>query len=354
MVRTWRLAPFAAGIVLAAVGIAACGGNTQSVPVPLSVAGLAALTPDRAKQPPPANGLLYVSDWSTGDVFAYLWPSGNSVASATITSFAGSEPDGLCVDRHGRVIVTDYLVGTVRSYPRGSPSVHRTFNLPAGITSAQAIGCSVDQLNHLAVAYYSTSLGHAAIAVWPHEANGPGAPNVYSDTSCDAMWSPGYDHDGNLFVEGMSGGVVSICELPDGATTMNTVALNGATISSPGGVMWDGHYIMLSDQDASGANLTALYQTTLSGTVLTVQGATTLSDTCYSNYTDLPQPFVVGTHNTPMTMTQGHSVIGANLSCPLGGLGEVGFWAYPAGGSSTGHLASVPANPQGQAVSFPP
>lgn len=342
-------------IVVAAV--AACGGGGQeSGLTPLSRTRMAALAmPNNVKQPPPGHPLLYVSDWSTGNVYAYDYPSGTQVASATITSFAGSEPYGQCVDRHGRVFITDYLNGKARSYLHGSPVIHHHFNPPGAIVPAKAIGCSVDRWDDLAVAYYSSAgPDNAYIAVWTGEV---GAPTLYSLAACDYMWSPGYDHNGDLFVEGENAAMnaVSVCELPHLAVAMNLVTLSGVpAINSPGGVMWDGQYVALSDQNVNGStNQTALYQTSLAGTTLTYQSTTTLTDTCYSTYTDVVQPFVVGTHNTPVTVVQGHHVIGANPWCLNAGVPELDYWDYPAGGSDSGRLTGPPANPRGQSVSFP-
>jgi hypothetical protein len=166
------------------------------------------------------------------------------------------------------------------------------------------------------------------------------------------MWPPGYDRNGNLFVEGeSSGGVVNVCELPPGATAMNTVTLSGVpTIYFPGSVMWDGHYIALSDQQEGGNDQEGIYYTSLAGTTLTYHGTSILTDTCNGTMTDVVQPFIVAHHNTPLTTAQGHHVVGGNLSCSTG---TVDVWAYPAGGNPVATPTPAPGLPYGQSVSFP-
>jgi hypothetical protein len=145
MLRTWRLAKYAIGIVIAAAGIAACSaGGTPSFGAAapaqsghesgltaLSVQRLMALStphyvprpmhPDhrtlRATEPPPSVPLLYVSDQSTGDVYAYVWPSGVSRPLQTTTGF--STPYGQCVDKYGRVFIADFGTGTTSEYLHG-------------------------------------------------------------------------------------------------------------------------------------------------------------------------------------------------------------------------------------------
>jgi hypothetical protein len=122
--------------------------------------------------------------------------------------------------------------------------------------------------------------------------------------------------------------------------------------------MWDGQYVALSDQMAGSLNETGLYQTTYAGgtaPTLTYHSSTILLDTCYANYTDVPQPFIVGMTNTPHTVNQGHSVVGGNLYCDIaGGQSRVETWPYPAGGFPSGNLqVGVGTKPYGQSVSFP-
>jgi len=61
----------------------------------------------------------------------------------------------------------------------------------------------------------------------------------------------------------------------------------------------------------------------------------------------------VGKTNTLFKGKQAKAVIGANLWCPDGGHGEVGFWHYPKGGLPYKSLGGS-AEPYGQAVSIAP
>jgi hypothetical protein len=155
------------------------------------------------------------------------------------------------------------------------------------------------------------------------------------------MWPGGFDPNGTYIAEGETDGAVAICSA-EGAISFN------ATIYAPGSVMWDGKYFALTDREAGGAFQTAIYQARLSGTALTSQGETILSDTCYADYTDVSAPFVVGTKNTPKNKEQGMVVVGSNALCP----GTFDYWAYPAGGAPTMSLPSAPEEPSGESVSI--
>ena len=122
------------------------------------------------------------------------------------------------------------------------------------------------------------------------------------------------------------------------------------TIYSPGSVMWDGKYLALTNQEVGGARQTTVFQASLSGTTLTMQGQTFLADPCDAGSTQVAQPFIVGTKNTLKNKKQGTVVVGGNSLCP----GTFDYWKYPAGGDPIMTLPSAPQEPSGDSVSIAP
>ncbi|HLY02918.1 MAG TPA: hypothetical protein VKR56_10565 [Candidatus Cybelea sp.] len=282
------------------------------------------------------SALLYVSDWSTNDVYVYDYPSGTAVG--TLTGF--DEPYGQCVDKKGDVFIVNFGSGTAEEFTHGGTSPIATYS-PGGAP----IGCSVDSKGDLAV----TSFDPGDVTVYP--GGNPTGGTTYSNTSCEYLWTMGYNKQGVLVGAGESTGV-DICVLAAGSSSMITASFTG-TIYFPAGTMWDGKYIAVGDQEAGGTYQTGIYQSSLHGGTLTEHGDTVLSDTCYNDYTDVVQPFIVGSKNTPANKTQATTVAGSNLWCTSGSTGgQVACWAYPAGGSTVWDLTSPPAEPYGQAVSF--
>lgn len=355
--KTLSLARYAAGVSLAALLAACSGGGSSSSQaptpaslMPLSDRGSIALTmphyvarpvhPDRGRSwlkplPDAHSALLYVSDDDTNDVYVYDYPSGFAVGA--LTGF--EEPYGQCVDKKGDVFIANYGSGTVVEFPRGGTSPIATYS-PGGTP----IGCSVDANGDVAV----TSFDPGEVTVYA--SGNPGSGTTYSSSSCELLWTMGYDRDGNLVGAGENT-ANHICELAAGEGTMTTASFSG-TIYFPGGTMWDGKYIALADQEAGGTFQTGIYPSKLKGTTLTEEGAAVLSATCYNNYTDVVQPFIVGAKNTPANKRRGRSVVGSNLWCADGSGGQVQCWNYPAGGNSAWSLGSPPVEPYGQVVSF--
>ena len=354
--KTLSFARYVAGVSLAAL-LAACngGGSSSLAPAPASLTPLSghgsiALTmphyvarpvhPDRGRSwlkplPDAHLALLYVSDEDTNDVYVYHYPSGTAVG--TLTGF--DEPYGQCVDKKGDVFIANYGSGTAVEYARGGTSPITTYS-PGGTP----IGCSVDANGDVAV----TSFDPGEVTVYL--GGSPSSGTTYSSSSCEYLWTMGYDRHDNLVGAGEST-APAVCELAAGEGTMTTDSFSG-TIYFPGGTMWDGKYIAVSDQEAGGAFQNGIYQSKLKGTTLTEEGDAVLSATCYNNYTDVVQPFIVGAKNTPLNKVQGKSVVGSNLWCVDGGSGQVQCWNYPSGGESAWNLGSPPADPYGQAVSF--
>jgi hypothetical protein len=355
--KTLSLARYAAGVGLAAL-LAACNGASSSLApaagslTPLSRHNELALTmphyvalpvhPDRGRSrmnplPDKKSALLYVSDMSTYDVYVYSYPSGAAVG--TLTGF--DQPYGQCVDAKGDIFIANFGSGTVAEYARGGTSPITTYS-PGG----DPIGCSVDTKGDVAV----TSFDPGQVTVY--RAGNPSSGTTYSDASCKFLWTMGYDRHDNLVGAGENS-TTAVCELAAGSSSMTTDSFTG-TIYFPAGTMWDGKYIAVGDQETGGTDQTGIYQSTLKGATLTEKGDTVLSASCYGDYTDIVQPFILGKKNIA-NKVQGEAVLGSNIWCAAESEGgQVACYGYPAGGNPTWTLGSPPGEPYGQSVSLPP
>jgi len=299
-----------------------------------------------------AKKLLYVSDLSTYDVLVYNYKTGAQVGKLT-----GLEsPSGQCVDKAGNVWIVSTGADVVTEFARGGTVALATLN-----TDPEPSGCSVDPTTgNLAVA------GAGSIDVF---AQARGVPKAYQNTLCHPFWSPGYDSAGNLYAEALLDGSAKprgghsrsypdplACELPHGGKALRGVDFNGFNLGFPAGVMWDGKYLTLADQDYQLEGQSAIYRVTEDAAGnLTAIGHTLLADTCDGTDAQVPQPFIVGTKNTPVNTTQGSTVVGANILCPSGGAGpKFDYWRYPAGGNPRFALQPPPGQPVGSSVSIAP
>jgi hypothetical protein len=294
------------------------------------------MQPDAGKK----SALIYAADDATNDVYVYDYKSGTQVG--TLTGF--SAPYGMCVDAKGDVYIVNFGAGDVVEYSHGGKKL-KTFE-----SGGEPIGCSVDAKNDLAV----TSFSRGEVVIF--FGGNPSKSATYSG-SCTYMWSMGYDDKKNLVGIGeQSTGSIVACALLSGSKSM--ITLSGCcqgpiTIDFPGGTVWDGKYLALGDQEAGGTFTTGLARVTLSGTTLSPHGETVLTDTCYSDYADVVNPFIVGEKNTPLNRKEGRVVIGANLWCnDAGGGFGIEFWHYPAGGNPFKKCGDTLAEPYGAALSL--
>lgn len=269
-----------------------------------------------------ASVLLYVAVGTNGDVNVYDYASGKLVG--TLTGLGS--PNNGCVDKKGDVFITNFGNGETYEYAHGGSKRLNTYT-----TNGYVVGCSLDAQGDLAVTDYYSGNGAGQVCIWK---GGTGSSTCYSDGSaCYFMWPAGYDDKGNIYVEGEYSSIV-VCELPKGGSTMQQVQYTGGTIDFPGAVMWDGKYLTLSDQESGGTFTDGIYQATESSSGdLAIVGKTQLTDTCYSDYTDVVAPFIVGKKNTPVNRQQGTQVVGSNIWCYDAGKPDVDIWSYPAGGN---------------------
>lgn len=291
---------------------------------------------------------LYVGGAGENAVYIYDYTTQQQVGE--LTGYF-NDPAGECVDGKGNVWITNYLGTSMVEYARGNPYPYQPIAMLT--TPMFTNGCSVSPNGDIAASVFEgPSYSNGEILVW---SSGSGSPATYSNPGgCMYLEPPGYDDNGNLWVEGLTGSNVNVCELPAGSTSsgsLNVVPTN-FTINAVGSAMWDGQYISFTDP-AYQTTQTAIYQASQGGNgKLKLQGTTVLKDTCDNQFAAVTDPFIVGTTNTPKTNSQGHRIVGGDADC-VGSQGGLRFWKYPNGGASNGNMqVGGGVDASGEAVSF--
>jgi hypothetical protein len=101
--------------------------------------------------------------------------------------------------------------------------------------------------------------------------NASGQGTVYT-TPLAREYFDGYDPNGNLFFDGLTGTYrFDFLELPEGSTQIKTIETSN-TVRFPGSVQWDGTYLAVTDQVAD-----AIYRYTVRGTKAMLKGKVSLS-----------------------------------------------------------------------------
>lgn len=303
-------------------------GCSNSEPWLLPVTGASRSMPDASRRAPSwiapdaaSQDLLYVSDVSTVTVYSY--PKGKLEGTLRGFGLAG----GQCVDNKGDVFVTDTDAGQILEYAHGGKKPVAVLKSPAD----DPLGCSIDPTTgDLAVA----SLGFgdaAAVGIYKHAR---GTPKIYQNPTFHQYWYCGYDAAGNLFVDGInSTAVFEFAELKKGRNDLKSITLN-QTIGWPGGVQWDGKYMVIGDQ-----NTPVLYQFVVKGSSGRKVGSTSLGG---SDVTAIGDFFILG------------SELIAPNHCSGSCTGDVLYYSYPAGGLPTKTITNGVRYPHGLSVSRPP
>lgn len=309
--------------VFAVTTLGSCGGAASPGPMTLFPTDGQARTHASASwmNPQEARGhstLLYSGDSNGSTVYVYDYADGTLVG--TLTGF--NSPAGECVDAKGDIFITNQGNGTTLEFKNGGSKPIHQYN-----AVASGVGCSVDRDGNLAIAVMPLSSGPAKLCVWKA---GRGPSTCYMDYDCDNMQSPGYDDKGNLYVEGDYYSAV-VCELPAGGAALKTVKLSGGTLNFPGGVMWDGKHLVLSDAHTGSTHFTtSLYRVTESPSGdLTIVETTVLHGTCHTHNAWVVQPFIVGRKNTPINDREGQVVVSPDYFCTSEW--PIDFWHYPGG-----------------------
>ncbi|MGB8909781.1 MAG: hypothetical protein WCC84_13645 [Candidatus Cybelea sp.] len=287
--------------------------------------------------------LLYTSDGGD-EVYVFNY---KTEALVGMLAGYGQFSQGQCVDKLGNVWFTELGIfsgtGSAVEYAHGGSSPLKTLN-----TEGYGVGCSIDPTSgDLAVANSSNAVyGPPDIVVFK---NASGTPKTYYNYYCGAPTRPGYDQNGNLYVEGHVGYALpsTVCEIPHGGKALRPVNVN-VSIPIPEGVMWDGKYITLAGIIGSPSR-TAIFQMVEdeSGNLKKV-GKTVLTDTCNGIRAEVEQPFIVGNENTPANRRQGSAVVGDNMAC----LSTFDYWDYPAGSNPADTFPSYTSS--NQSVSIAP
>ena len=290
--------------------LAGCAGSAGHSSLP-TVAGPAEFAP--ALGAPNASPLLYVSDPEGNDVSILSYPDGKPVATIPFT-----QPAGICVSKSGNVFVADPSESHVRVYAHGATKPTRTLN----DSGYNPLSCAVDpQSGNLAVTSYLGSNNHGDLAIYTHAI---GAPKVYNDANIPHMSYASYDGAGNLFLDGVtSSHKVVVAELAKGGTHIQAIALN-QTITTAGGVGWDGTYVDVGDVGAS-----VIYRFKISAGKGTKVGSTPLNGSAYVDEFSI----------------QGSQVIVPDLIN-----GKVRYYKFPGGGSAVKTIEGF-TSPLGTTVS---
>lgn len=263
---------------------------------------------EAAKKP-----LLYVSDLTAGNVYAYTYPKGRLVG--TLVNVGA--PDGLCTDAAGHLWVVNSQAEELVEYDHGGTTPIATLRDPGFWPS----DCAVDpKTGDLAVANVFTQEGQPTPGNLVIYERAKGKPRSLVAQSIVNYMYVTYDDRGNLFVDGFgaSSNDFALVEIPAGKNVFRPIALdqsigNGNTAD----VKWDGKYLAVGD---AGAN--AIYQFTVRGSKGTKVGTTVLTNV-YSGYLGH-----VCFPRTGAATAQSKRVVVPNNN-------DVGYWNYPAGGNST-------------------
>jgi hypothetical protein len=307
-------------MALSALGLlAGCGGGASS-----QLSGLPAAAPSVARadswmaSDAKSRDLLYVSDLDTDDVNVYSYPQGK--LEGVLTGFQAVHYE--CVDAAGDVFIANGDAKQLLEYAHGGTTPIKTFNEP-GFTH----GCAVDPTTgNLAVLYDPPSSGYGGFSIYKHA---KGKPTEYTTPNVFRVYFIGYDGKGDLFIDGTAyHPTFEIAELPAGSTTPKAITLN-QTINLPGAIAWDGKYLAVGDQ-VSIYGPSKIYQFSISGSAGTLEGTTSLSNSC-----DVLQFWLQGTR-----------VITSDDCAP-----HVLYFHYPAGGSSTKTISDSLHEPVGVTVS---
>lgn len=245
--------------------------------------------------------LLYVSDAGNNDVKFFTWPHLRLVS--TLTGFGAVR--GLCASKLGAVYVVDGQKDEVFRYKHGG-------KVPENILYDQGYhpnSCASDSLTgRLAVTLISENTAPGVLAIFTHGAGRPvyyGTANIVTPAYC------AFDHAGNLFVDGTDRkGNFALGEMPFGYHSVFPVTLN-QSIAVPGGIQWDGQYVVIGDVGA-GSNPSTLYQFTIKSSAATLQGTVKLDES------NKVTQFWIGK---------------VKVFGPDSGLTNVRYWPYPGGGS---------------------
>jgi hypothetical protein len=325
--RMTKIFGTALAILAGSALVAACAGPQSTVgavgatPQMLSAAGThrdrgrSWMSPDAKK-----HSLLYVSSVLSDDVYAYSYTTHSLVG--TLTGF--ETPYGLCVDNAADLWIVNDGAQQIVEYAHGGTSPIATLS----DSGEYPEGCSVDPTSgNLAVTNFYSATGGGSVSIYT---GAKGTPQTYTDPTIVEYRFCGYDSHGNLFVDGVTASsTFAFAELPKGSGTFTDIPLD-QKVEWPGGVQWDGKYVAVGDTDAG-----VIYR--VNGAKGQIKGTTSLSNSDYVNQFWIVVPLLGKSHKN------------LNVVAPSQDGGDVGLYAYPAGGAPTATISVE--EPFGAAVS---
>lgn len=292
--------------VVLAIAVAATGCQGAAQPPTAGIALRSVGTLPQAVVSRQQHDLLYVSAFN-GPLYMFTYPQGKLIGQVT-TNFGGA---GICSDKQGNVYVDTPTAYTV--YVFAHAGLFPIYELDESSEGALPYGCAVNRrTGDLAV----TNL-NGFVSVY----NGArGTPRPYSLPGFYEAFFCAYDDKGDLFATGDDNtGRFTLAELPAGSGSAKAITVD-ASIAIGYAIAWNGKDLVLQSAAVSGS--ATLLRIKVKGSSGTVVGTTTLAAPVNS----YPAQFVI----------DGHALVE-----PDSGNADVGFWAYPAGGSPTKTLQSV-------------
>jgi hypothetical protein len=306
---------------VAAATLTGCGGSQPPISAPRAMPQTAAIAThgDRGKSwmlpEAKTDDLLYVGG-NNDELTVYSYPRGKLVGVVKNPDFYLLS--GECVDASGDIFVTSLGNEKIFEYEHGGKKAIATLQAATN----DPAGCAVDPTTgNLAVT--TLAFGSSGnVAVCP---NAQGTPSTYTDPNIYYYYFCAYDTRGNLFVDGQSyGSSFEIAELPKGSSTFTSITVN-QSLNWPGGLQWDGKYLVVGDQDAAD-----VYEFAISGSSGTLEGTTPIN----------------GADDVHQFWIHGHAIVGGDHSDS-----EVQFWPYPLGGNSTKTITKDVGGPDGLSIS---
>jgi hypothetical protein len=265
--------------------------------------GRAWMSPDAKKK-----DLLYISDAEANLVDVYSYPSDK--LKGQLSGFAGVQ--GLCTDKKGNIWIANMSQGTMLEYKHGGTQPIATLDDSGYDPEACAVNVKTGDL-----AVANTNGG---LAIYK---GAKGTAQLYSDPNLTFGAYIGYDNAGNVFVDGQGTTNFVLAELPNGGSTMETIATSLDSGGLPDGIQWDGKYLTVGLSSST----QAIYQLTVSGSSATTVGTTTLSG-----------PRGIGQY---LVLTKGKTQGKSVIVPELGSGGVVGYFKYPAGGTATKSITGL-------------
>jgi hypothetical protein len=273
-------------------------------------------------EPKVRGALLYVADAGNNDVFVYSWP-----ALHLIGNLSGFKvPQGECADSAGNVWIANTKRSQLLEFARGGLKPIKTLDDPG----QYPVGCSVDTTTgDLAVTnIISRSYGPGSLSIY--KAAG-GSSKTFSDPNFEKVYFDGYDRNGNVYVDGIDdNGSFTIAKFDGKKFELLTVS--GARINAPGAVQVKGSTIDVEDQSGV-TGYSAMYETTLKGSTLTVVASAQFNDGV-----DCVGTFIAGGAKHEQAV------------CPDAGTPAVYVYKYPAGGNPTKSVLTGLNDPEGAVI----